>query len=199
MKIVLASGSPRRIEVMDELANKHGFEYQVLPNDFDEGLLKKSLHDPEELVRQLSLGKAEASFEKVADQDDDLLVIGGDTIVVFEDQILGKPETSENAAAMLRSLSGKSNKTVTGLTILVRKNGVTKQIQRVGTTFVKMKNLTDQQIADYVASGEPLDKAGAYAIQGKGRALIAEVTGNLRSYIGIDPAAVGEILLEILN
>ncbi len=198
-KVILASGSPRRVQIMQELAKELLFDLDILPNDYDEEILKQTIFDPQELVKQLSYQKALATYDQIKNVADEIIVIGGDTIVAFENELLGKPHTAENAKKMLAKLSDKTNQIITGLSIIVKDQQQEYLIQEIGITDVKMKKMTALEIDEYVLTGEPLDKAGAFAIQEQGFKFIDNISGNIESYYGIDKTAVKNHLSKILN
>ena len=180
--LILASGSPRRRALMAALE----LPYTVITSGADESLSPGL--DPVEAVRMLALRKAEA----VAAGLDSGLVIGSDTDVVLDDVILGKPADPADAARMLRLLRGRTHRVISGVAVIDAASGET----RVGTvtTFVTMGDYTEAQIEDYAASGEPLDKAGAYAIQGLGSALVAGIEGCYNNVVGFPLCEVAALL-----
>ena len=154
--IILASASPRRKELLEQI----GLKFEVEPSNYNEDL--NSGLDPHELAKSLSLKKA----EQVAKNHTSALVIAADTFVVLEGKILGKPKTETNARKMLAALSGKQHSVITGFTII--DTGSHKALSRSVATKVYITKLTSNEIDAYIKSKEPLDKAGAYAIQGLG-------------------------------
>ena len=178
--LVLASKSQRRKEILDQT----GLEYKIIESPYIEEDNKILKDDPQKYVELLSFNKALAVFNN--HQDD--LIIGADTIVVLEKQILEKPHDKADAFRMLRALSDKTHKVLTSVT-LINKN---KTITFTCVSSVTFKSLTDDQINEYIVSEEPMDKAGAYAIQGIGRALILEYQGDILNIIGLP-------LNELLN
>ncbi|MDT8419269.1 MAG: Maf family protein [Desulfuromonadales bacterium] len=173
--IILASASPRRKQLLEQI----GLEFQVIPSRAEEFILEKE--SPEEHVIRLSLDKA----HEVARRDgvDGRWVIGSDTIVLCAGQILGKPADEQHAAEMLRMLSGREHRVLSGYAILDLKTG--KQRAEAVSTNVRFRELTDREIARYIASGEPADKAGAYAIQGLGVCFVAEISGSYTNVVGL--------------
>ncbi|ADI13998.1 Maf family protein [Truepera radiovictrix] len=174
--IILASASPRRRELLQNL----GLHFDVIPADIDE------THGPDEtpfeLVRRLSVTKAEA----VARRYPDALVIAADTLVVLRGEILGKPKDREQNRDFIARLSGRTHEVFTGHA-LRRGEG---RAERVVRTAVRFRKLTDDEIDRYVATGEGLDKAGGYAVQGRGAALVREVRGCYFSVVGLGVATV---------
>ena len=169
--IILASASPRRSELMT-LA---GFRFDVICADIDEIVPEKAL--PQEVVMSLALQKAQA----VAKDHRKSAVVGSDTVVALDGKILGKPHSESEAAEMLRSLSGRIHKVFTGVAIVCGEK-VTSFFEE---TEVEFYPLTDQEILDYVATGEPMDKAGAYGIQGRGAVLVKRINGDYFNVMGL--------------
>ncbi len=174
-KIILASASPRR----KELLTTAGVEFEVLVSDADETVPDGTL--PADAAMLTAEKKALAVAEKCRDA----LVIGADTIVVLDGRILGKPKDEADAADMLRFLSGKEHKVITGVCLT---DGVkTKKFAQVSK--VRFYDLTDEEIAAYVATKEPMDKAGSYGIQGKGCVLVESIEGDYFNIVGLPVAA----------
>lgn len=169
-RLVLASASPRRRELM-ALA---GFDFEVITADVDE-VLDASLA-PCELVMSLSFQKASA----VAKDNPDAAVIGADTVVVLDGKVLGKPHSEEEAVQMLRGLSGNTHEVYTGVCI-IKGDRVHKFYECTKVTFWPLE---DELIAQYVASKEPMDKAGSYGIQGKGSVLVKGIEGDYFNVVG---------------
>ena len=149
--------------------------------------------DPKELAKFLSKGKAESVVPKFSDA----LIIGADTFISFENKVLGKPHTAEKAKEILSMLRGKQHSILTGFAVIDTKNG--KIISDVVETKIYFKNYSDKEIDDYVATGEPLDKAGAYALQGIGERLIEKIEGDKDSAIGLPVNHVLDALKEFEN
>lgn len=171
---VLASKSPRR----KELLNKIGINAQVIPSNVDEDAYKTL--EADKMVMQLSFVKAAdvaRSFRK------NTLVIGADTCVCLNGKIYGKPESKEDAKSMLKELSGKTHQVYTGYCVIDCSSG--KSVSRCAVTDVTFKELTDKEIDDYVATGEPLDKAGAYGIQEKGAMFVEKIDGDYSNVVGL--------------
>jgi septum formation protein len=174
-QIVLASASPRRRELLAQV----GIRARVVPADIDETLL------PEETAEQHVLRLSETKAAAVAAQRGvaGRWFIGSDTVVVRDGAILGKPADAADAAAMLRSLSGRAHTVVSGYAVHDRGSGRT--IRGAVTTRVWCKPLREQEIAGYLATGEPFDKAGAYAIQGAGAFMITHIEGSYPNVVGL--------------
>jgi septum formation protein len=183
-RIILASASPRR----EELLGKIGLKFEVEPSDYAEDM--SSELSPDELARAISLEKARA----VASKHKNTIVIAADTFIVFRGKIMGKPNTEAEARKMLMRLRGKAHSVITGFTIMdTEENKVlTKSVE----TVVYIKNLTSEEIEAYVKSGEPLDKAGAYAIQGLGSVIVERIEGDYFNVIGLPLSALTEGLKE---
>ena len=169
--IILASASPRRSELMT-LA---GFEFDVICADIDELVPENAL--PQEVVMSLALQKAQA----VAKDHGKSAVVGSDTVVALDGKILGKPHSEKEAVEMLRSLSGRTHKVYTGVAIVCGD----KVTSFFDETEVEFYPLTDEEIFDYVATGEPMDKAGAYGIQGRGAVLVKRINGDYFNVMGL--------------
>ena len=183
MKIVLASGSPRR----KELLTQAGIEFIVNPADIEENT-KESL--PAKVVEDLSRQKALAVAEKHKGET----VLAADTVVAFDDKILGKPKDEEDAFRMLTELSGRTHQVYTGVTI-VREDGSISTFSEC--TEVTMYENSPEAIRSYIASKEPMDKAGAYGIQGLGAVLVKEIKGDYNNVVGLPLAKVYRVLYNV--
>ena len=172
-RIVLASASPRRKELLELI----GLKFKVVPSTYEEDMTLKL--SPRRLACLLSAKKA----EDVALRCPDALVIAADTFIDLNGRLLGKPQTPAEAKQMLRSLSNRSHEVITGFTVLDTTSG--NRISKAVATKVYFKKLTRQEIDAYVASGEPMDKAGAYAIQGLGSIIIKKIDGDYFNVIGL--------------
>lgn len=172
MKILLASGSPRRIELL----RGSGFEVRVHPSGVDESF--DGLKTPAEIAEFLAKIKAEAVLGEEA-QDE--FIVAADTSVVIGDKILGKPKDREDAINMLESLSGKYHEVYTGIAVIYRKKLVTSHC----VTRVLFDSLSKELIENYVDTGEPMDKAGAYGIQHYGPALVKGIDGDYFNVMGL--------------
>lgn len=181
--MILASASPRRRELLERL----GFELEIVPADIDETRCEGE--HPRDLVKRLAHEKAWHIAQTRDIRDGDAL-IAADTIVWRGDEALGKPADAADAAAMLRELSGQTHQVSTGVCILCRAGGELRESSFVETTDVRFYELTDAQIAAYVRSGEPADKAGAYAIQGTGRLLVQGIVGDYDTVVGLPTCRV---------
>jgi len=174
--LVLASASPRRRELIARL----GLPYEVQTSNADESVCR--LLRPEELVIELARRKAEA----VAATRPDDLVLGVDTIVVLDGRVLGKPRDEADARRMLHLLSGKSHEVRSGFALIFRDKVYTECV----TTTVRFAQLTDAEIEEYVKSGEPGDKAGAYGIQGRGGLFVSGIVGDYYNVVGFPLNAI---------
>ncbi len=163
-----------------------GLEFQVVPSSYEEDMSLPM--SPSELVKHLAMGKAEDIARRFSDE----LVVGADTIVVLGDEVLGKPHTKEMAEKMLKKLNGKKHQVITGLAIIHKDSNTI--INEAMATSVFFKVLNDEQIRDYINTGEPLDKAGAYAVQGLGGALIEKVEGDYWNLVGLPASNLAEHL-----
>ena len=183
--ICLASSSPRRQQILKEM----GLDYVVShPVRYKE---KLSGLDPEALVCHNALGKA----KEVAEKYKDSIIIGCDTIVAFNNEILGKPLTPDNAHVMLMKLRGNYHSVFSGLAVLdMQKN---KKLIGYDKTEVKFKELSEKEINDYVESGEPLDKAGAYGIQEYGGAFVESIKGSFSNVVGLPKELLARFLAEL--
>lgn len=185
MKVILGSASPRRRDIL----TRAGIEYEVIVSDVEEAVSKT---DPVEVVEELSGQKAEDVWDKAvklysANQDDinaysedELLVIGADTIVALDGVIYGKPKDRQDAIRMLNNLSGRTHQVYTGVTVII--GG--RRISFAAATDVSVYEVSDKEIERYVDSGEPMDKAGAYAIQGGFARYIKEIRGEYNNVVG---------------
>ena len=174
IKWVLASQSPRRKELLAQI----GLSFEVVVSRADENITEEL--SPGELVERLSLIKAEAVRDSLAGREDAPVVIGADTVVYHNGRILGKPKDEEDAFLMLRSLSGDTHSVFTGVSILFPDGTVTFHSE----TKVGFDELSDAEIRAYIASGEPMDKAGAYGIQGLGGAFVTGIEGEYANVVG---------------
>ena len=188
MKLILASASPRRAEIL----RNAGIQFEISCAGVDESPLSNEL--PGDYVRRLALAKALSAAEAYRDRASEVLVLGADTIVVVGGEILGKPASPDDARRMLRRLSGNIHQVHTGLA-LVRNPGP-KQYVVEEITRVHFAPLTDQEIEEYIATGEPFDKAGAYAIQGVGGRHVTRIEGCYFNVMGLPLARLYSLLRE---
>jgi septum formation protein len=191
--LVLASASPRRRELLAQA----GFTFEVRPVNVDETLWPGE--DPVAYVVRLAREKAQAVYKDTEPQGtgageqapaDQLIVLGADTTVVVDGQILGKPSDAEDAARMLRLLSGRTHRVITGVAVVTAaRTEVAAEV-----TAVKFLTLSEAEIANYIATGEPMDKAGAYAIQGMAAKWIPRIAGDYFNVVGLPLALVATML-----
>lgn len=184
--LVLASASPRR----QALIQTYGIPVRVVASDVDESTPPD--WSPQHAVEQLALRKARAVL---ADVRDDEIVVGSDTIVVLNNEILGKPKDESDAVRMITALQGKTHHVYSGIACIEKSSGQVLVDYR--RTAITMASLTDEQVRRYVASGEPMDKAGAYGIQGKAAAFITDMEGDYFSVVGLPVSALAKLLHQL--
>jgi septum formation protein len=177
MKLILASSSPRRAEILRHAA----FSFEIRPTHVDESL--RPGERPTDYVLRLAQAKSQAAAEDEIIFGEAAYVIGADTAVVVEGELLGKPAKTEDARRMLLRLRGKTHEVLTGLSILAIPEG--KRVDHVETTRVTFLNISDQQVEEYISSGEPFDKAGAYGIQGIGGRFVERIEGCYFNVMGL--------------
>ena len=178
MQIILASGSPRRKEILSQI----GVTFSVQPAQGEERITKQI---PEEVVADLSAQKA---LEVAATAGEDALVIGADTIVAMDGEILGKPKDTEEAVQMLSKLAGRTHQVYTGVTYCCPGAGAKKTKTFTDCTEVEIYPMTEEEIRAYVVTGEPMDKAGAYAVQGLFAAFVKRLSGDFYNVMGLPVA-----------
>ena len=181
-RIILASASPRRKEILEIAGLKFSVDVSEYEEDMELGL------KPHQLARFLSSEKAKT----IAAKYKDALVIAADTFIVFKGKLLGKPHTGEEARRMLVLLNGKAHSVITGFTIIDTKTK--KKLSRSVETKVYFRKMTEQEIESYVRTGEPLDKAGAYAIQGIGAVIVKKIEGDYFNVVGLPLNSLVEAL-----
>uniref|UniRef100_UPI004056C223 Maf family protein n=1 Tax=Agathobacter sp. TaxID=2021311 RepID=UPI004056C223 len=199
-RIILASASPRRKELLEQI----GIEFEICPAKGEEAITKTL---PQEVVVELSKQKAEeiasmvvsfAEIRKDITTPTDILVIGADTVVAYEGNILGKPKDEEDAKRMLRSLAGNTHSVFTGVTlVLIDKEGRTGELVFFERTDVTMHPMSEKEIERYVGTGEPMDKAGAYGIQGKCAIYIDKIEGDYNNVVGLPISRLYQELKKI--
>ena len=187
MKLVLASGSPRRKELLEAL----GLKFDILITDTNEDSITSQGIGVDLYVQELALMKA-AEAAKLLIKNKNVIIIAADTVVTLNGEILGKPKDKIDAFNMLKKLSNKEHEVCTGICVMRVSDGKTYCAPMC--TSVKFKELTDEKIAAYIATGEPLDKAGAYGIQGKGAALVEYINGDYNNVVGISTSLLADIL-----
>jgi septum formation protein len=171
--IILASGSPRRKELLAGL----GLEFTVRPSDVDEEI--QGSYSPAEIVTLLAQRKADAIAQEVKEG----LIIGSDTIVVLNEEVLGKPKNEADAFSMLTTLQGNVHTVYSGVVVIDAETGLFKAGYQ--STKVKLRPINDIEIRQYIATKEPMDKAGAYAIQGLGATLVEGIEGDYFTVVGL--------------
>ena len=184
MNIILASASPRRRELLERIGIT-GFT--VAAPNVDESV-EPGL-SPAAIVEELSLRKARAAAQKFGPDD---LIIAADTVVALDTDVLGKPRDRDDAFSMLSALSGREHRVYTGVTVLRGDRAVT----RHEATAVTFRELSPDEIRGYIATGEPLDKAGAYGIQGVGALLVSGIRGDYSNVMGLPVFRLGQILSD---
>ena len=189
MQIILASTSPRRSKILKE----KGFKFDVYPVKVNEEEITQN-YPPESAVKKIATTKTLIAAEKIKNG----IIIGADTIVVYNNKILGKPRDKSEAIDMLRLLSGKIHEVITAISVIEIKDGEKyREYVECVKTKVKMKKLSEEEIRAYVATGEPMDKAGAYAIQGLGGIFIEWINGCYYNVMGLPIAKLYEMLKKI--
>ena len=183
--IILASESTRRVDILRTL----GISFSIIPPNIDEK--RKKDETPKDFVLRISFAKA----NKVGNLFSDKWGIGADTVVVIKNKILGKPKNERDAFNMLKYLSGKWHKVITGYCVLnASKNVIYRDAVE---TRVYLRELTEDEIARYIKTSEPFDKAGSYAVQGKGGYMVKEIKGSYANVVGLPICEVAEALLSL--
>lgn len=183
---ILASGSPRRKELLELM----GLDFEVMVSDADEDIVRKDMI-PELYVQELALLKATATAKGVL-KNKNAIIISADTVVTLDGKILGKPIDENDAYNMLKSLSGREHSVYTGYCVMRISDG--KAVCSRARTRVRFKNLTDEKIRAYIKSGEPMDKAGAYGIQGLGSLLTDGIDGDYFNVVGLPVSMLADTL-----
>ena len=188
-KIILASASPRRKELLAQI----GLTFTVMPSDVEENPVSAL---PQDIVIELSKVKARDIWEKIGRQDEAAyLVLSADTIVAVEGEILGKPKDEADAVRMLTLLSGREHQVYTGVTMIwINEEGKEEEYSFYVCTGVLMYRINREEILNYVRSGEPMDKAGAYGVQGRVAAYIKAIRGEYSNVVGLP---VGRLYQEM--
>lgn len=186
MRVILASGSPRRHQLLKHIVP----EFEVIVSDIEE-VLNSGIRDIGEQISELAEQKARA----VANLHPASLVLGADTIVYLNGEILGKPKDSNDAIHILQKLSNQWHQVITGVAVLSQENNQYSVYRDHAITRVKMRELSNSELQTYVATGEPLDKAGAYAIQGGAQDFVTEIDGSYENIVGL-PLELTRSLLE---
>lgn len=189
MKYILASASPRRKELLE----RTGIDFEIIPSHKEE---KIEGNDPSEIVKNLALMKAQDIFDQ--HEEDSLTVIGSDTIVVYRDEILGKPSDEDEAADMLSMLSDRTHQVYTGVAILTREKGIENKNVFFESTDVTFYPISKEDIESYIATGDPLDKAGSYGIQGDFCIHVKCIKGDYNNVVGLPVSRVYQELKKTL-
>ena len=185
-KIILASASPRRKELLKLI----GLDFEVIPSDVEENI-ENQFFSPE-LIENLAVEKAADVAEKIGF---DAIVIGSDTVVVINNKILGKPKDKKDAFNMLKLLSGKTHRVISAIAVIDTETG--KTLKDFVVSDVIFKQLSDEEINAYIETGEPMDKAGAYAIQGFAGMFVKSINGCYSNIVGISVFKLAEMLKEL--
>lgn len=185
LKIILASASPRRRELMNQV----GLTPEIVPSAVEE-VITSTL--PDQVVQELSQQKAADVAARYAGQD--VVVVGADTVVSIDDEILGKPKDEEDAVHMLLKLSGRKHQVYTGVTLIFP--ATEEKITFAVKTDVHVYPITEEAARRYAATGDPLDKAGAYGIQGTFAAYISGITGDYNNVVGLPIGHICQVLRE---
>ncbi len=202
MRIILASKSPRRKELLSRI----GIEYECIVSEAEEKTTESS---PDKVVAELSRQKAENIFEiiRAGERDNSpMVIIGADTVVACDSNIMGKPKDKQDAGRMLKLLEGRSHSVWTGVTLLfvnIDKNGNYSENKVISETFacetkVYMYHVSDNEIEEYIKTEEPLDKAGAYGIQGIAAKFIEKIEGDYKNVVGLPVSALYQRIKNIL-
>lgn len=185
-KLILASASPRRREILQQV----GAVFEVIPAQGEEKMTKEA---PQEAVMELALQKAREVADARSDPKE--VVLGADTVVAFEGKILGKPKDETDAARMLAMLSGNTHSVFTGVAIIVKESG--RILNFYEETEVTMYPMSPKEIRAYVNTGEPMDKAGAYGIQGRCAVHIEKIRGDYQNVVGLPVAKIYQKMRQI--
>ena len=184
-KFILASASPRRKELLGRI----GIDFEVVVSEADEESVPKDI--PVNLyVQELAMLKAAATVKQISGRDK--IIISADTVVTLDGAVLGKPKDAEDAYEMLTKLSDRVHEVYTGICVLRMSDA--KTVCKTVCTEVRFKQLTPEKISAYIATGEPMDKAGAYGIQAKGALLIDGINGDYFNVVGLPIATLSEVL-----
>lgn len=186
MQIILASKSPRRAQLLTQI----GLKYKIVPSHIDESKYTNS--NPIHTARNLAVAKA----RHIGQQYRTGIIIGADTIVVIDRKILGKPKDKQDAIKLLSTLSGRTHRVITGLAILNAKTNRVKVGHSI--TYVTFRKLLRKEIEEYIATGDPFDKAGSYGIQGKGALFVERITGDYFNVVGLPLVLLSRLLQSFL-
>lgn len=184
---ILASASPRRRELLTQA----GMNFQVVPSTIDEKITKA---DPQDIVMELAMQKANDVFHMLSKPD--CIVIGADTIVVYQNQILGKPADKDAAFSMLSELSGHTHQVYTGVALLSQTDNIKSEHCFCECTDVTFYPISDAELHAYIETGDPMDKAGAYGIQGPFAIHVKEIAGDYNNVVGLPIARLYHVLKD---
>lgn len=189
-EFILASASPRRKELLSQI----GIKFRTCVSKKEEEILRD---EPEDIVKNLSYTKAKDVYER----NRDAVVIGADTIVAYDQHIMGKPKDEVEAYEMISKLQGEIHQVYTGVTIIWNQDGVTRVSSFVQMTNVEVYHMNEAQIREYIATSEPYDKAGGYAIQGFFARYVKQIEGDYNNVVGLPIGKLYQILnsLELIN
>ena len=186
-RLILASNSPRRIVLLKSL----GYHFDIVPHDIEECILGDIL--PMELVQNLAFLKATDVARRVSNA----IIISADTVIVHKKSILGKPKDVSDAKRILSMLSDSEHDVISGVCVMEMPSR--KKMLRIERTHIKMKNIKDEEIDRYILTGEPMDKAGAYAIQGEGGKFIEKIDGSYSNAVGLPLELLQEMLSHFMS
>ncbi|NLG05825.1 MAG: septum formation protein Maf [Clostridia bacterium] len=189
-KIILASASPRRGDILRQIGVSFEVEIPTLTREHSDEVI------PEEIVKDLARQKAQSVSENYVDRDD-VLIIAADTIVVYNQKIFGKPANEEQAYHMLKTLQGRVHQVYTGVTLLYQLTEGWRMDSFSVETKVEMSQMNDSEIWSYINTREPMDKAGSYGIQGAGSLYIKRIDGEYNNVVGLPVAAIREHLVKL--
>lgn len=189
MEFILASSSPRRKQLLSTIISN----FDIIPSDIDENKLKKLEPSPQKLAEKLSYEKAYSIFIDKYKENNEYTVIGSDTLVSFGNIILGKPKDRDDAIRILKLLQGNSHDIYTGTTVIIKKEHSIIFETRINKSTVYFKNMSYYDICSYVDTKEPMDKAGAYAVQGIGKVYLKGYDGDYNSIVGLDTHMIKSI------
>ena len=187
MRFILASASPRRREILENIS----LDFEIIADESEEIMIEGE--KPYDTVKRLAMQKAK-NIAAGIESGENTIVIGADTVVSIDGEILGKPNDEIEAKDMLLTLSGRINTVYTGLAVIETQSG--KEVSDFVSTGVKFRNLSEKEIENYIRSGEPMDKAGAYGIQKIGGLFVESINGDYFNVVGLPLCRLGEILSE---
>lgn len=207
-RLILASGSPRRKELLEQI----GAEFEILPAKGEEVITSDI---PSQVVMELSAQKAEEVSGRYKEElgegkgsgeergsgepKDTVVILGADTVVAYENKILGKPKDEADAVRMLQMLAGNTHSVFTGVTLIIEKAGKVEKKTFFSETKVTMYPMSKEEIQAYVATGEPMDKAGSYGIQGRCAVYIERIEGDYNNVVGLPVALVYQTLKKVID